>query len=75
MQKISFSINVSKWEAFEKLLTFHEHIFGSFNYFNAGQMFIIARDEHWIAVEIIGNLEATNALLQTVNTYQLNQPL
>jgi len=77
MQKISFSINVNKWEAFQKLLTltFHTDPYGRLNHFNAGQMFIIARDEHWIAVEIIGNLEATNALLQTINIYQLNQPL
>ena len=75
MQKISFSINVSKWEAFEKLLTFHEDIYGSLNNLNTNQMFIIARNDEWVAVEIISSLEATNVLLQTVNNYKLKCPL
>lgn len=75
MQKISLSINVSKWEAFAKLLTFHEAIYSSLNNLNTNQMFIIARNDEWVAVEIISSLEATNALLQTVNNYKLNCPL
>ena len=75
MQKISFSIQLNKWGAFQNLLIFHEDIYGSFNSLNSNQMFIIARDENWVAVEIISSLEATNALLQTVNNYKLNCPL